>query len=848
MGAPASGTEPAFVQTAAADPRRLAIHYNPRGLARHPSRKRPPPRTATRAAHAAPPSRGSGGNAARGKAREARKPFRLEPDRIALALVAVAIAVRLWGVADRLPDPTLGINVLDDSVVEETDRTTTGRAWTMWGGGTKKLDLNPHTGGWPGFSFYVTLGIQKAYHLTYLASHPGVSAKDFSDHVKARSDRLFLFGRVASLLIGALTVYLTYRLGTRVAGRTAGALAAAFLALNPLHVMTSQHIADPNLLALLFVLLAALAMVRIVEERGLASGPHRSGMAAAPGRGEPTLRTAAIAGAMIGLAGASKYVPLVLVIPLGVAYGRTFYRSRAFYVSLLAVGVALFLASPYTFLDWKTTLKDIQTQRSALFSDWVGQTAFPFSLPTYLAVSLPHAMGWPAYFLGLVGMGHLWRRGAVAHPIALIPAVIVLANGALRAAQERYVLVAIPILFLGAALTILGAASWVRARWGARVPARAPAVAAGVVALVALFWPLPEYAGLRKALALPDTRHVSRRWILQNIPPDRPMVVELYGPVLTQEERAVVIMPFFATRTPLVRPAYHPELLDGAEYYVSSGEISRRFDVASADYPVESAYYRWIRQNAPVVWMADPDSASGPTIEVRRLPNGISTEAERDSVWAQALPQPTGVSRLALYAVDFANMFGRMGRHDRAEAWALRGLQVRAASMTARLLTVLTYSRLQRGEYEGALDAASEAARRVPRDPRIRQYLGIALFELGRREEALREFEAGYSISQDPRMLMHLGGTLAEMGRYEEALAAFSRVPADHPERFNATREMSVLLINVLGRPVEGLDYLREAAQRAPSPDQARAIEEELARIEALLGRSRETAPPRPGG
>ena len=71
---------------------------------------------------------------------------------------------------------------------------------------------------------------------------------------------------------------------------------------------------------------------------------------------------------MIGLAGASKYVPLVLALPLAVAYGRSFFRSRAFYVSLLAIVVALFLASPYTFLDWKTTLKDMQTQRSALFS------------------------------------------------------------------------------------------------------------------------------------------------------------------------------------------------------------------------------------------------------------------------------------------------------------------------------------------------------------------------------------------------------------------------------------------------------------------------------------------------
>ncbi|HEU5310351.1 MAG TPA: tetratricopeptide repeat protein, partial [Candidatus Eisenbacteria bacterium] len=200
-----------------------------------------------------------------------------------------------------------------------------------------------------------------------------------------------------------------------------------------------------------------------------------------------------------------------------------------------------------------------------------------------------------------------------------------------------------------------------------------------------------------------------------------------------------------------------------------------------------------------------------------------------------ALPQPTGVSRLALYAVDFANMFGRLGLHDRAEEWAIRGLEVRAANMTVRLLTVLAYARLQRGDDEGALQAANEGAKRAPRDPRLRMYLGFALRELGRGEEALREFEAGYSTSQDPRFLMHMGSTLAEMHRPEQALAVFSRVPQSHPDRYGAMREMALLLINVLERPTEGLGYLREAARVAPDAEQARAIEEEAARIEGIL-------------
>ena len=418
---------------------------------------------------------------------------------------------------------------------------------------------------------------------------------------------MFLFGRLLSALIGVWTVFLSFLLASRLAGRVAGLGAGLLVALNPLHVMTSQHIADPNLLALLFVLLAALAMTRIA--------------------GRPSMRDSVLAGAMIGLAAACKYVPLVLVVPLAVAHGRGFYKNRAFHLALLAIAVAMFVGSPFTFLDWKTTILDMTTQKRALFSDWVGQTEFPFSLPTYLAISLPHAMGWPAYLLSLAGMWLAWKRYPNGRPALLIPAVMVLANGALKAAQERYMLIALPILFFGTVIAILQAAEWMKVRGAA--PARAAVAAPALLGVLALAWPLPEFFTIRRELSLPDTRHLARAWINANISPDRPMAVELYGPIFQPSERTMLIWPFFATQVPLVRCAYHPEFLDGLEYYVLSREVSRRFDADSTGYPVESAYYRWIRANTSLVWQTSPQHSSGPAIEVRRVPAIISTMAGR---------------------------------------------------------------------------------------------------------------------------------------------------------------------------------------------------------------------------
>ena len=185
-------------------------------------------------------------------------------DRLLIAVVCLAALLRFWGIADRLPDPSLGINVLEDTAVEETDRTTMGRAWNLWGGGVQKLNLNPRTGGWPALSFYATLGLQWVYRGYYSITHPGSGPGVFASYVQLGpgARELFFFARVIGAIVGVVSVALTYFLGVSIAGRLVGVGAALLLAVNPPHIYTSQHVSDPNLLALLFVLLAAFPMIR----------------------------------------------------------------------------------------------------------------------------------------------------------------------------------------------------------------------------------------------------------------------------------------------------------------------------------------------------------------------------------------------------------------------------------------------------------------------------------------------------------------------------------------------------------------------------------------------------------
>ena len=103
---------------------------------------------------------------------------------------------------------------------------------------------------------------------------------------------------------------------------------------------------------------------------------------------------------------------------------------------------------------------------------------------------------------------------------------------------------------------------------------------------------------------------------------------------------------------------------------------ARRFLGDSANYPVEAAYYRRLRDTGQVLWRSDPERFAGPVIEVRALPEDLSTGAERDSIFDHYAPDSVGTYRLALWCMDFSTLFGRTGDFVRAEEWSRRGLPI----------------------------------------------------------------------------------------------------------------------------------------------------------------------------
>ena len=677
---------------------------------------------------------------------------RSRPDWLLIGLMTAALAVRIWGIADRLPDPTLGLNpIVGDTSVDEGDRRAMLYAWEMWQGGTRPLDLNPRTGDWPGLPFYATLGAQVLYRAYDSLAHGAATAQEFARHVARDPAGMFLFARFLNALLGVLTVFLTYLLGSRLGGRQVGLVAALLLAFTPFHILISQRVSDPNLLALAFVLLASILLVGGGEE-------HRA-------------RTSGIAGAMIGLAGACKYVPLALNFLLAIACidrargAALRVRWRPLAAGLLASLLAFALASPYTLLDWSAKARDMQLQRGRLLGEWVGLSESSVSLPTYLVRTLPHMLGWPVYLLSIAGSALLLvdrrRRGWI---VALTPLVLLLPTGLLALAQERFMAPALGSLIVAAAFAIVRAAAWSTQRFHA--PSRAVAAAALVVPIAVTFaWAAPEYLRTREALRLPDTRHLAHRWIETSIPRTEPIAMDLYGPEFNAEEegRLSLVWPFLATQAEYVRAAYHAEWLDGLRYYVTSEEIGRRFEAAADRYPAEAAFHRWIRSRGRLAWSTDSVTASGPRIEVWALPDRISDPEQRVRLWDEARRQPMYDLRLAHWCRDMATIFLKQDRYSRAAEWAARGLTVRDRAFRRDLFETLALAQVRLGRPSEAVTAAREGSSEFPESPLLHLDCAMALEALSRSDEAIVEYRAALRQSPTPGASKLIQGLLTRL-------------------------------------------------------------------------------------
>jgi hypothetical protein len=424
------------------------------------------------------------------------------------AIVAGALGLRLWGVAQGLP---YAYNS------DENDHFVRVAIHMFEGNLDPRYFANP-----PALTYLL--------HFLYLAWFGGAQAAQHAFDL--HPTEVYVLARVAVALLGTAAVWLLYLVGKRLFGRGVGLLAAALEAVAFLPVFYA-HLAlndAPTLAPLTLSLLGTAGVLR--------RGRRRDYL---------------IAGIGLGLGCATKYTAGIVLLPLVAAAvcrwrgaqggGRPASGEGAearppagpgegerVAVGLLLAGAAalasFLIANPYSVLDFHRFHIELNHQ-SQLSSEPQGKLGAGHAGGVrYYLWSLTWGLGWLPALTALGGGLAIWRRErSVGWMLVPAPLLFLAFMGLQGRYFGRWLLPIFPIVCLLAAFFALGLAT-AGARGSVRL--RPVLVALAAVALCAQGLIYSVHSDV--VLSRTDTRTLTRQWMVAHIPPGTPIVAEPVSP------------------------------------------------------------------------------------------------------------------------------------------------------------------------------------------------------------------------------------------------------------------------------------------------------------------------------
>jgi hypothetical protein len=400
------------------------------------------------------------------------------------AILAVAFALRVWGLTWGLPNEHHYHSYHPDEVLIVSSSLNVDPLHKGLEG------LNPHFFNYGSAFIYVVAGLTSvASGYGWIDLSAGEAPQAFIEGAK-----IDLLGRCANVAFGVATVFLVYLLGRRLFGRTAGLIAAAALAVMPIHA-AHCHYCTVDVSAAFWVTLCLLFAARAAESRATV--------------------TFALAGLTAGLAAATKYnMALVALAPILVALsGAGRPRTRAL-VALLIVAIGAVVGFTIGCPGWLIAPDEFSHGFGfELAHSQRGDEIFvgtPVGWWYHLAYSFPLGLGWLLFLASMAGTAFaIFRAGRNDWILLawLLPFYALI--GASQVKFMRYVLPLTPVLAILAARFLSDFLAW------ARRPGR---IASGAVSAVVLLQAALCCISYCSLYAMEDPRDRAARWIEDEIP------------------------------------------------------------------------------------------------------------------------------------------------------------------------------------------------------------------------------------------------------------------------------------------------------------------------------------------
>jgi 4-amino-4-deoxy-L-arabinose transferase-like glycosyltransferase len=365
----------------------------------------------------------------------------------------------------------------------------------------------------------------------------------------------FLIPRVISAAAGTLSVLVVFRLGRQIRDDATAIVAALFFAFSFMHVRSSHFgTTDVMMTGLIVAAVSLLIDAHRTRRRG----------------------TFFAAGLVAGLAAATKYNAVILVVPMIASqllhvWERPACRREAWrdpgilyfsipFVLAFAIGVPFILLDRAPFLDAMRELGHalrVGDVRMDLGNGWL----------YHLTFSLRYDLGVPLLVTGLAGAGLLlWAEPPSAILLLSFPVAYYVVAGSIRLLFVRYAMPITPFLCVTAAYFVCRLAGWVATRISSRAESAILSSSLTAVLALVLVWPSAARVwAFDRVLTATDNRVVVAQWFFDHVPPGQTVLQSgsRYGLVQFWDRR----IPFKEWRWDGVRQVF---ILDGSKRFSTS--------------------------------------------------------------------------------------------------------------------------------------------------------------------------------------------------------------------------------------------------------------------------------------
>lgn len=385
----------------------------------------------------------------------------------------------------------------------------------------------------------------------------------------------WLFGRVVFAVVGLVAVFLTGVVATRLADddrsrRILGWGAAGLVGVSYLSVRLSRA-PQPDHLQLCFMLGAALCLLSYDRKR--------------------TLALIAGAGVLAGLAGATKYLGILILLPAAASIlwrrpGETVDRVRHLIVLIIGAVVGFLIGAPGALIETDGFTDGVREQFGHQAGGHLGYDGDASGWWFHFTKSLPGNWGWLVTLLAAAGVVWVLAKGTreqrlVAGFVVLLYTVV----GLSRVEFPHYMVILLPFLAPMAVITVV--------RLAQLVPTRFAAAGVAVLAVVVLASLVPTVLNdvrLVRAAGAPDTRTLAA-----------PRIETLPGLVISERYgalggKAAQISDFGS----------HPEVLGCRCFAVVSSYMEERYRREPSRFPDQVGVYDAMRRRGRVIGVIRP--------------------------------------------------------------------------------------------------------------------------------------------------------------------------------------------------------------------------------------------------